>query len=232
MAKAYYFDYIGASDAFKNGTVEANTVGNMFLECVYTTLKEYGMQIHSHASYKDYLYRNDDRYRACITYFKGGLLVGDERDRIDIALKTDNKFIVDFKVDPLILENSNDEIIEDVRKKAEAAHLIINTNATETSSENSFDSLSMDRSGGCYVATAVYGSYDCPEVWTLRRFRDLYLTQNWHGRTFIKIYYAVSPTLVKLFGETDWFKRFWKNKLNKLVISLKHKGFDDGPYND
>src|SRR5699024_12626084 len=23
-------------------------------------------------------------------------------------------------------------------------------------------------SGGCYVATAVYGSYDCPEVWTLR----------------------------------------------------------------
>ena len=25
---------------------------------------------------------------------------------------------------------------------------------------------------GCYVATAVYGSYDCPEVWTLRRYRD------------------------------------------------------------
>ena len=27
-------------------------------------------------------------------------------------------------------------------------------------------------SGGCYVATAVYGSYDCPEVWVLRRYRD------------------------------------------------------------
>ena len=25
---------------------------------------------------------------------------------------------------------------------------------------------------GCYVATCVYGSYDCPEVWILRRFRD------------------------------------------------------------
>ncbi len=24
------------------------------------------------------------------------------------------------------------------------------------------------RSGGCYVATTVYGSYDCPQVWTLR----------------------------------------------------------------
>ncbi|MFR9028073.1 MAG: DUF2726 domain-containing protein [Clostridium sp.] len=25
---------------------------------------------------------------------------------------------------------------------------------------------------GCYIATAVYGSYDCPQVWVLRRFRD------------------------------------------------------------
>ena len=28
------------------------------------------------------------------------------------------------------------------------------------------------KKGGCYVATAVYGSYDCPQVWTLRRVRD------------------------------------------------------------
>ena len=25
---------------------------------------------------------------------------------------------------------------------------------------------------GCYIATCVYGSYDCPQVLTLRRFRD------------------------------------------------------------
>lgn len=34
----------------------------------------------------------------------------------------------------------------------------------------------------CYVATAVYGSYDCPEVWTLRRFRDFALDETWYGR--------------------------------------------------
>lgn len=33
-------------------------------------------------------------------------------------------------------------------------------------------------SGGCYVATAVYGSYDCPQVWTLRRFRSFSLAKN------------------------------------------------------
>lgn len=233
MAKAYYFDYIGASDAFKNSTVEADTIGGMFLECVYTTLKEYGIRLESYAKYKDYMYRNDDRFRGSITYDnKNGLYVGGD-DAIDVSLKTNNKLIVDFKVDPLISENSNDEIIEDIRKKAEAAHLITNVKAIETASENSHNSLSAGRGGGgCYVATAVYGSYDCPEVWVLRRFRDLCLSQSWYGRAFIRIYYAISPTLVKFFGETRWFKHFWKSRLDRLAISLKHKGYSDSPYDD
>lgn len=66
--------------------------------------------------------------------------------------------------------------------------------------------------GGCYVATAVYGSYDCPQVWTLRRYRDCTLSKTWYGRAFIGIYYAVSPTLVKWFGHTDGFKKMWKKK--------------------
>lgn len=63
---------------------------------------------------------------------------------------------------------------------------------------------------GCYIATAVYGSYDCPQVWTLRRFRDYTLAKTWYGRAFIKTYYAISPTLVKWFGHTKWFKSMWK----------------------
>lgn len=31
---------------------------------------------------------------------------------------------------------------------------------------------------GCYVATAVYHSYNCPQVWTLRRFRDGVLAEH------------------------------------------------------
>ena len=86
--------------------------------------------------------------------------------------------------------------------------------------------------GGCYVATAVYGSYDCPEVWTLRRFRDNTLAETWYGRTFIRIYYATSPTLVKLFGETEWFKKLWKGKLDRMVKNLNENGVEDTPYND
>lgn len=31
--------------------------------------------------------------------------------------------------------------------------------------------------GRCYVATAVYGSYDCPQVWILERYRDYTLAE-------------------------------------------------------
>lgn len=86
--------------------------------------------------------------------------------------------------------------------------------------------------GGCYVATAVYGSYDCPEVWTLRRYRDTDLAETWYGRAFIRVYYAISPTLVKLFGDKKWFKNMWKGKLDKKVKKLQEKGYEDTPYTD
>lgn len=85
---------------------------------------------------------------------------------------------------------------------------------------------------GCYVATCVYGSYDCPEVWTLRRYRDKTLGSTWYGRLFIRLYYAISPTIVKLFGKTKWFKKMWKGILDKKVKRLQDKGFEDTPYED
>ena len=86
--------------------------------------------------------------------------------------------------------------------------------------------------GGCYVATAVYGSYDCPEVWALRRFRDAFLAKSFLGRGFIRAYYAVSPTLVRLFGGAKWFRALWKGPLDALVRALKARGVEDTPYRD
>ena len=84
----------------------------------------------------------------------------------------------------------------------------------------------------CYVATAVYGSYDCPQVWTLRRYRDDTLAKTWYGRAFVRTYYAVSPTLVKWFGETAWFKKMWRGKLDNMVRRLNAEGYENTPYRD
>ena len=86
--------------------------------------------------------------------------------------------------------------------------------------------------GACYIATAVYGSYDCPEVWTLRRFRDYSLDATWYGRLFIRSYYAISPILVQWFGQCAWFKKVWRKPLDRLVDNLHNRGFDDSPYKD
>lgn len=86
--------------------------------------------------------------------------------------------------------------------------------------------------GGCYVATAVYGSYDCPQVWTLRRYRDYTLAETWYGRAFIYTYYAISPTIVKWFGNAEWFKKLWQGKLDKMVTKLNGNGVENTPYQD
>lgn len=85
---------------------------------------------------------------------------------------------------------------------------------------------------GCYIATSVYGSYDCPEVWVLRRYRDFNLDEKLTGKIFIRLYYKISPILVKIFGKNERIKRQVKKVLDKKVLKLKLKGYGDKPYKD
>lgn len=89
-----------------------------------------------------------------------------------------------------------------------------------------------EKSSGCYVASCVYNSYDCPEVWRLRRYRDYYLDSHWWGRLFIKLYYAISPKLVGMFGQKKWFRGPIKNYLDKKLSKLEKQGYSDTPYDD
>ncbi len=106
------------------------------------------------------------------------------------------------------------------------------TDVTGSPTTSSVDSPTVNRKNGCYIATCVYGSYDCPQVWTLRRYRDYSLSVKKWGRLFIRTYYLISPTLVKWFGKTKWFKSLWKKILDKKISKLQANGIDSTPYND
>jgi hypothetical protein len=69
-------------------------------------------------------------------------------------------------------------------------------------------------------------------VWTLRRYRDNVLAATWYGRMFIHLYYAVSPKLVRSFGKTEWFKKMWRDKLDRMVEKMQKSGVESTPYND
>ncbi|MEA5459931.1 CFI-box-CTERM domain-containing protein [Arcicella sp. LKC2W] len=99
--------------------------------------------------------------------------------------------------------------------------------------DSSYQTPTIDISSeGCYIATSIYGSYDCPEVWALRRFRDNTLARNWHGRLFVKTYYRISPILVRKFGETKWFKSIGRKQLDKFVVKLFESGVEKTQYQD
>lgn len=84
----------------------------------------------------------------------------------------------------------------------------------------------------CYMATQLFGSYDCPEVWVLRRFRDKWLYNSKYHLPLLDLYYALSPKIVKLFDKSPTFKNFEKSFLTRLVRLLKSRNYEDSPYTD
>ena len=95
-----------------------------------------------------------------------------------------------------------------------------------------FTSYNHNDTGGCYIATCVYGSYDCSSVWVLRRFRDEVLSNSILGRAFISTYYKISPIIVQYLGDFKLFKDICKYPLDLMVEYLKNKGFEESPYKD
>lgn len=82
------------------------------------------------------------------------------------------------------------------------------------------------RKEGCYIATAVYGSYECQQVRVLRQYRDNVLYEHFLGRVFICVYYFISPILIKRLGNKKWFVYFWRRLLDKWIHILQNKGYE------
>ena len=78
--------------------------------------------------------------------------------------------------------------------------------------------------GGCFIATAVYGSYDADQVRVLRKFRDKHLQNSTIGRGFVKLYYTVSPYIANLIMSNKRIKSFVKKgMLDPFVCKLIKK---------
>jgi hypothetical protein len=56
-------------------------------------------------------------------------------------------------------------------------------------------------SGGCFIATAAYGTSMAEEIQILREFRDKYLLTNPVGQTLVDIYYRSSPPVAEFITE-------------------------------
>lgn len=89
--------------------------------------------------------------------------------------------------------------------------------------EKELETAKQHHNSGCFIATAVYGDYEAPEVLVLRRFRDNVLGQSVLGRTFIRTYYATSPRIADWLRFHDSIKGGVKKLLDRFVDYLRDK---------
>lgn len=167
--------------------------------------------------------------------FKEAYMKDDGIDTLTIALFPLNslKKLINAGVDPC----TEVTVRKNITRKLTEIHKYITLGSPDNGHEyfkyvRGLKIKSERKKGGCYIATCVYGSYDCPEVWTLRRFRDNILDKTWYGRLFIKTYYAISPHLVSWFGDSKAFKSFWFRIIDRKVKKLNAMGISDDIYYD
>lgn len=72
----------------------------------------------------------------------------------------------------------------------------------------------------CFVATAVYGSLDAPEVEALRAFRDQVLLRSPGGHWIVSRYYRVGPKLARHVGPRPTIRSCVKAVLDVLVLLI------------
>jgi tetratricopeptide (TPR) repeat protein len=80
-----------------------------------------------------------------------------------------------------------------------------------------------EKSGGCFIATAAYGSPLAPEVMTLRRFRDEILLASEFGRSFVGFYYFISPSLASLISKDKHLRKLTRRLVLEPILHLIKK---------
>jgi len=86
--------------------------------------------------------------------------------------------------------------------------------------ENHDTTEATKRMRACYIATAVYGDLEAPQVERLRRFRDETLNTTRFGRRICAFYYKVGPHLAERMGPTGLVSRVVRWTLNRFVRRL------------
>ncbi len=117
----------------------------------------------------------------------------------------DSSSITALYIDPENIENEVLQIVGGVPTDIEVTYIPGGVTGVDSSRED------------CYIATAVYGSYQAPEVMVLRTFRDEVLMNSIAGRLFVSAYYALSPPVAEYLAEATMLNGWVRSALDVLV---------------
>ena len=131
----------------------------------------------------------------------------------------------DFRKDRNLVNDTKRKITEATRLMGiitalpmnyEARQLVNKVNIMITNAEGK-----VSKGGGCFVATFAFDDYNSKEVLFLRYYRDKKLRSTIFGRTFISVYYSVSPKIVLILRRIPYSKKISQKIILSLIKILK-----------
>ena len=97
-------------------------------------------------------------------------------------------------------------------------------NDNKVTSDYSDEATAKTTGGGCFIATATYGSYSESHVMALREFRDEVLFKSAAGTALVDMYYAYSPPIADFIAEHGALRVATRIALAPVVGAVKHPG--------
>jgi hypothetical protein len=87
-----------------------------------------------------------------------------------------------------------------------------------TSLQFTTDTPSPSGSGGCFIATAAYGTPTAKQIDLLREFRDVVLLQSTVGSQFVALYYQVSPPIADFIAGNSFLSTLVRELLVDPIV--------------
>lgn len=79
------------------------------------------------------------------------------------------------------------------------------------------ESLARRAAGGCFIATATFGTPMAHEVKILKKFRDSFLLRNRSGEIFVRSYYRLSPPIARAIKGSEILRRIVRALLAPII---------------
>ena len=124
----------------------------------------------------------------------------------------------------LEIEPRIDEIIDTYKNGGYEQDLLDNYGLTESNFESPRAGTEDPEAGGggCFVATAVYGTEDHFDLIVLRSFRDNFLSNYYLGKKFIASYYKYGPNFARKVSKSSFLKGVFSPLVNLGVIIVRY----------
>ena len=94
---------------------------------------------------------------------------------------------------------------------------IINKSKNDINTFSTQKPQAQQKKAACFIATAVFNSYESIEVKQLRIFRDKYLLKSFFGRLIVLMYYRIGPSLVKFVRKSSLIESILKRFLISVI---------------